>query len=102
MRDVNSDRDSNKNTLVVKLGSEKAKTYHFFLIISAMIIALFFGILYYTSPLNLIFLVAFIPLILHLKKVAIIENPAMLDPELKKIALTTFLLAVLMGIGHLL
>jgi len=102
MRDINSDRDSNKNTLVVKLGSKRAMQYHFFLVISAMIIASFFGILYYTSPLNLIFFVAFIPLILHLKKVARTENPMQLDSELKKLALSTFLLAVLLGIGHLL
>ncbi len=102
MRDINSDRDSNKNTLVVKLGSKNAKRYHYFLIISAMLIAFLFGILYYTSPLNLIFFIAFIPLILHLIKVARTENPALLDPELKKLAITTFLLAVLLGIGHLL
>jgi len=102
MRDINSDRDSNKNTLVVKLGSKRAMQYHFFLVISAMIIASFFGILYYTSTLNLIFFVAFIPLILHLKKVARTENPMQLDSELKKLALSTFLLAVLLGIGHLL
>ena len=102
MRDINSDRDSNKNTLVVKLGSKNAKRYHFFLIISAMLIAFVFGILYYTSPYNLLFFVAFIPLIVHLKKVERTENPALLDTELKKLALTTFLLAVLLGIGHLL
>lgn len=102
MRDINSDRDSNKNTLVVKLGSKRAMQYHFFLVISAMIIASFFGILYYTSHFNLIFFVAFIPLILHLKKVARTENPMQLDSELKKLALSTFLLAVLLGIGHLL
>ena len=101
MRDINSDRDSNKNTLVVKLGSKNAKRYHFFLIISAIVIAFVFGILYYTSPFNLIFFVAFIPLIVHLKKVERTENPALLDPELKKLALTTFLLAVLLGIGYL-
>ncbi|MCL4124017.1 UNVERIFIED_CONTAM: hypothetical protein GTU68_042566 [Idotea baltica] len=102
MRDIDSDRNANKNTLVVKMGSKKAKLYHYFLVISAMIIAFSFGILYYTSPFNLIFLIAFIPLFLHLKKVAKTDNPRNLDPELKKLALTTFLLAVLLGIGHLL
>ncbi|MFD2823750.1 1,4-dihydroxy-2-naphthoate octaprenyltransferase [Lacinutrix iliipiscaria] len=102
MRDINSDRNANKNTLVVKLGRKKAKWYHYFLIVSAIIIASLFGILYYTKPLNLIFFVAFIPLVIHLVKVAKTKNPADLDPELKKLALTTFLLAVLLGIGYLL
>jgi len=102
MRDIDSDRDSNKKTIVVKMGSKKAIRYHYFLIISAMISALFFGIFYYTSPFNLIFLIAFIPLILHLIKVAKTNNPIDFDPELKKLALTTFLLAILLGLGHLL
>jgi len=102
MRDIDSDRSANKNTLVVQIGSSKAKTYHYFLIISAIILSLIFGVLYYTSPFNLIFLVAYIPLIRHLKKVSKTENPVNLDPELKKLALTTFLLAILIGIGHVL
>jgi len=102
MRDVESDRNSNKNTLVVKMGRKQAKWYHYFLVISAMILAFSFGLLYYTSPFNLIFFIAFIPLILHLIKVAKTNNPSHLDPELKKLALTTFLLAVLLGVGHLL
>ena len=102
MRDIDSDRNADKNTLVVKMGSKKSKWYHYFLIISAMVSALFFGLLYYTSPLNLIFFIAFIPLIIHLVKVAKTNNPVDLDPELKKLALTTFLLAILLGVGHLL
>ena len=102
MRDIESDKKSNKNTLVVKLGSKKAKTYHYFLIISAIILSMLFGILYYTSPYNLIFLVAYVPLIIHLITVKKTESPVNLDPELKKLALTTFLLAILIGIGHIL
>jgi len=102
MRDISSDKESNKITLAVKLGAKKAKMYHYFLIITAIICALLFGILYYTSMFNLIFLLAFIPLLLHLKKVKSIVNPKDFDPELKKLALSTVLLAILLGIGHLL
>ena len=45
MRDEISDRKSGKNTIVVKIGVEKAKLYHNFLIISAMVLVLLFGIL---------------------------------------------------------
>ncbi|WGD34373.1 1,4-dihydroxy-2-naphthoate octaprenyltransferase [Olleya sp. YS] len=101
MRDIQSDVNANKITLAVKLGAEKAKKYHFMLIISAIVLSFLFGILYYTSPYNFIFFIAYIPLLLHLKKVKSITNPKDFDPELKKLALTTVLLSVLLGIGHL-
>lgn len=102
MRDIVSDEKSNKITLAVKLGQKNAKIYHSLLIGLAIALSALFGILYYTSPFNLIFVVAYIPLIIHLKKVNNNTNPKSLDPELKKLALTTVLLAVLMGVGHLL
>jgi 1,4-dihydroxy-2-naphthoate octaprenyltransferase len=46
-------------------------------------------------------MVAYVPLFLHLRKVIGTTNLENIDPELKKLALTTFLLAVLMGLGHL-
>tara|TARA_R110001583_G_scaffold137909_1_gene289471 strand:+ start:6559 stop:7461 length:903 start_codon:yes stop_codon:yes gene_type:complete len=102
MRDIQSDKRAQKITLAVKLGATNMKVYHFFLIGSAIFFSSLFGILYYTSPFNLIFIVAYIPLILHLIKVKRNKDLQLLDPELKKLALTTFLLAILMGIGHLL
>lgn len=102
MRDIVSDKASNKNTLVVKLGSQKAKYYHYFLVGTAIILSVLFGILYYTSFLNLIFVFTYIPLILHLFTVYKNTEAKLLDPELKKLALTTFTLAILIGIGHLL
>jgi 1,4-dihydroxy-2-naphthoate octaprenyltransferase len=102
MRDRISDEKSNKITLAVKLGRKKVLVYHNVLIVTAIFLSGLFGILYYVSPFNLIFIVAYIPLVLHLKKVNNTEDPKLLDPELKKLALTTVLLAVLMGIGYLL
>lgn len=101
MRDIVGDLKSNKITIAVKLGSKKAKKYHYFLVIGAIISSLFFGLLYYVSPFNLIFLLAYIPLVIHLKRVKSITNPKDFDPELKKLALSTVLLAILLGIGHL-
>ncbi|MFI1771360.1 1,4-dihydroxy-2-naphthoate octaprenyltransferase [Thalassobellus citreus] len=102
MRDIISDTKANKITIAVKLGSEKSKIYHKVLIGLAIILSGLFGLLYYTSPYNLIFVIAYIPLLIHLKKVHNNTDPKLLDPELKKLALTTVLLAILMGIGHLL
>ncbi len=102
MRDRLTDEKSNKITLAVKLGENKVKLYHNFLIFGAIILSGLFGILYYTSPYNLIFMIAYVPLLLHLKRINNNQDPKLLDSELKKLALTTVLLAVLMGIGHLL
>jgi len=101
MRDIESDKASNKNTIPVKLGRSKAKKYHYFLVTTAILLSAIFGILYYTSPFNLIFMLAYIPLIKHLKIVYKNEKPRDLDAELKKLALATLLLSVLLGVGQL-
>ncbi len=101
MRDRISDEKSNKITLAVILGSKKVKTYHSILIITSIILSGLFGVLYYNSPFNLIFILAFIPLLIHLKTVNNNTDLKLLDPELKKLALSTVLLALLMGIGLL-
>jgi 1,4-dihydroxy-2-naphthoate octaprenyltransferase len=102
MRDRISDEKSNKITLAVKLGRKNALLYHNILIVTGIILSGLFGILYYVSPFNFIFSIAYIPLLMHLKKVNNTTDPKLLDPELKKLALTTVLLAILMGIGYLL
>jgi len=102
MRDIASDTKSKKQTLAVKLGSRNAIKYHNFLVVMAIVLSGLFGLFYYTSPYNLIFVVAYIPLLIHLIKVNKIKMPKLLDSELKTLALTTFILAILMGIGHLL
>lgn len=93
MRDVENDRNSNKNTLVVKMGATNAKFYHFLLItigVGALVFYLFLqqhSILYF-SLLPILFL------LIHLRKVSGITQPKDFDPELKKVALSTFLIAV--------
>ncbi|AUC86531.1 1,4-dihydroxy-2-naphthoate octaprenyltransferase [Polaribacter sp. ALD11] len=101
LRDREEDKTNNKNTLVVKLGAEKAKKYHYFLIIGALIAALIYVFLDFRSVYQLIFLVAFVPLIKNTITVSKNNIPGALDGELKKVALSTFLFAVLFGIGQL-
>ena len=95
MRDQVSDSMSGKNTLVVKIGPEKAKAYHFFIIILALILMLMFAILYNFKPLQYLFILAYLPFLIHLKTVANNKVPKLLDPELKKVALGTFFLSIL-------
>jgi 1,4-dihydroxy-2-naphthoate octaprenyltransferase len=101
LRDQTEDKKNNKKTLVVKLGNEKAKKYHYFLILGALVVALIYVFLDFTSVYQLVFLVAFIPLIKNMKTVAQNIIPAELDRELKKVALSTFLFAILFGIGQI-
>ena len=98
MRDEESDRKVGKNTIVVKMGGAKAKKYHYFLVISAMVLVLLFA---YLSDYNFdqyIFIAAYFPLMSHLLTVSRNRNPKLLDPELKKLALSTFLLSILLSL----
>ena len=99
MRDHVNDKANNKNTLVVVLGFEKAKWYHTFLILGGIISVSFFIYKNYHSPQNLIFLVILPFYILNLIRVWKVTDPKDLDPELKKLALSTFLFSILFGIS---
>lgn len=98
MRDEESDKKSGKNTIVVKIGGAKAKKYHYFLVISAMILVLVFAVLNNFQFDQYIFVVAYFPLISHLITVYKNKDPKKLDPELKKLAISTFLLSVLLSL----
>jgi 1,4-dihydroxy-2-naphthoate octaprenyltransferase len=100
LRDREEDKKNQKNTLVVKLGNEKAKKYHYFLIFGALLSALVYVFLDFKTIYQLIFLVAFVPLIKNVKTVALNKIPEDLDSELKKVALSTSLFAILFGIGQ--
>ena len=102
MRDLEPDAKVGKITMAVKLGLNKAKKYHYALIIGAMSITVLFLILYYVEPYNFLCFIAFIPLVLHLKKIKIAKQPNDFDSQLKVLALSTFLFSILLGIGYIL
>ena len=99
MRDIENDEASGKNTLVVKIGLKKAKIYHFSIILIGISTSIIFVLQSLSSPINFIFLISFIPLIIHLFKVFKNQTPANLDPELKKVALSTFLFSILFWVA---
>lgn len=98
MRDEASDRKSNKNTIVVKIGGAKAKKYHYFLIILAMVLVIVFAVLNHYKLDQYLFVVVYIPLIKHLIRVYKNQETKLLDLELKKLALSTFALSVLLAL----
>lgn len=90
MRDIKGDRDSGKRTIVVMMGSSNSKIYHSFLIIGAWI-ALISYFMLSEAPSWAYLSLIFLPIhLLHLRKVAGVQSPSEFDPELKKIALSTF------------
>ena len=98
MRDEASDKKVGKNTIVVKIGGEKAKKYHYFLIIGAMVLVLLFAVISEFKFDQYLFLLAYIPFTKHLITVSKNQEPRDLDPELKRVALSTFLLCILLSI----
>lgn len=101
MRDEESDRKSGKNTIVVKIGGAAAKRYHFFLVVSAMLMVVVFSILDGFTAGQYIYLIAFLPMLAHLNRVAKNKEPRKLDPELKKLAISTFLMSVLLSLSFI-
>jgi 1,4-dihydroxy-2-naphthoate octaprenyltransferase len=99
MRDEESDRKAGKNTIVVQKGGAWAKQYHRFLVASAMVLVVLFAILNDFHFDQYLFLAAYFPLSSHLLTVSRNRNPKLLDPELKKLALSTFFLAVLLALS---
>ncbi|CAM1357004.1 1,4-dihydroxy-2-naphthoate octaprenyltransferase [Tenacibaculum ascidiaceicola] len=102
MRDRENDAVSGKNTLVVKMGAESAKMYHYFLIIVSFIVALLYTVIKFKSPYQFLFVIAYIPLLKHLFFVYKNKEEVLLDGELKKVALSTFLFSILFGLGQIL
>lgn len=102
MRDRINDAKVNKNTLVVKIGAEFAKYYHYYLIVASFLFAFLYVVIHYQNPKQFLFLIAYIPLIKHLFFVVNNTKESLLDGELKKVALSTFLFAILFGLGQVL
>jgi 1,4-dihydroxy-2-naphthoate octaprenyltransferase len=100
MRDRINDTAVGKRTLVVNLGPEKAKVYHLTLLIVAMLSWITF-LIFKQHWLGFISCLPFILLIKHIAFVVRNNEPRAFDPELKKIALSTFFISVLYSISVL-
>ncbi|MFN8298846.1 MAG: 1,4-dihydroxy-2-naphthoate polyprenyltransferase [Chitinophagales bacterium] len=99
MRDRISDAKAGKNTLVVKLGAERAKTYHTVLIWLAFMAALAFAAIRFKSTMQFSFILTLPLFRKHLVSVKRIENPAEFDPFLKQLAISTFIFSLLFAFG---
>lgn len=103
MRDIHNDAASGKRTLVVRMGSATARIYQSLLVLggiaSLVAFTLLLGAPSWTTWLFLLVTPGFI---IHLKKVWTTTEPRDLDPQLKVLAMGTFLTALLFSLGLIL
>ena len=100
MRDIESDKLSNKQTLAGYLGSKQSKIYHQLLVVFSMVLIGFYSFLTMKSSMYFL-IIAFIPFLVHLNIIRNTINPKDYDPQLKVLALSTFLLAIIFSVCHI-
>ncbi|TRX63255.1 1,4-dihydroxy-2-naphthoate polyprenyltransferase [Carboxylicivirga sp. M1479] len=99
MRDVKSDQEAGKHTLVVKLGISNAKKYHLVLVLVAIVTTVVFVSMHQFTPISFFFIVSLPFFARHLVVVHKASKADDFDPELKKLALSTLLFVFLFGFG---
>ncbi len=95
LRDSESDRESGKMTIVVKLGIRFGQIYHFVLCLLAIVLIATTLVIENSAVGLLWVLLPVVLLILHSLRVLRATDVKTLDPELKKLSLTTLLMSVL-------
>ena len=103
MRDLENDKKSKKNTIAVKLGPDKARIYHCFLISISMINVLVFHIKTETSSYFHHFFVITIIIILiyHIFQVYTVSELKGFDKLLKPLVLTTFFYSIITSLNYI-
>jgi len=102
MRDIHNDAASGKRTLVVRMGSANARIYHTVLVLVAWMSLIAFALFQNAGWTTWLFLLAAPGFIIHLKKVWTNKEPRDLDPQLKVLAMGTFVTALLFSLGLIL
>lgn len=102
MRDIVNDRASGKMTIPVRLGFNRAKLYHLGLIAGGFLLALIHTLSYFQSFWMLIPYLSLFLYIKDLKQIVGTKEPALLDPYLKKLSISTLIFVILYSTGLLL
>lgn len=102
MRDIHNDAASGKRTLVVRMGSANARIYHTILVVGAELCLIGFTLFIQAGWTSWLFLLSAPGFIIHLKRVWSTSEPLDLDPQLKVLAMGTFLTALLFSLGLIL
>ncbi len=101
IRDYHEDLQHNKRTLVVMMGIDKSRIYHVVLIIVSWLslsISVFFN---YHSLWQFSYVITLPLFIKNIKTIYHFKQPEELNTELKRLAMATFTLAIVWGIGQI-
>jgi 1,4-dihydroxy-2-naphthoate octaprenyltransferase len=101
MRDIDADRQVGKNTIPVRLGLERARIYHWLLLLGGFLVTLFFVALDFSSLWQLLFIIT-LPLFARNGWAISQKSAAALDPYLRQMSLATFLFVLTFGFGTIL
>ena len=101
IRDMESDVKAGKHSIPVRLGLEKARLYHWALLIGGLLCAILYVLLNWQSAWQLLFLVT-VPLLLKNGRAVATLPREQLDPLLKQMVLTSLLFVITFGIGQIL
>ncbi|MFN4083663.1 MAG: 1,4-dihydroxy-2-naphthoate octaprenyltransferase [Bacteroidia bacterium] len=96
MRDIESDKLAGKHSIPVRLGYKNAKIYHYFLIVSALILIQIYASKIEASFWFMLPYPLFLAQLLKIKKIQNLQN---LDPLLKELSISTFLLVLLFAVS---
>ncbi len=101
IRDLDSDRLAGKRSVPVRLGLERARIYHWLLIIDAIIFAIVFVVIDYTSIWEFLFLLAVPLLIRNGLAISRTDDLPSLNPWLKQMSLASLAFVTLFGLGQI-
>lgn len=99
MRDAVGDAANGKRTMAVRMGTANAKRYHAALIYGGFACLLAFTVLHFRGWWQLAFVLGFVLLDRHLRTVQRTQVPRDLDPQMKVLALSTLVTALLFSLG---
>lgn len=95
IRDVDNDKASSKNTLVVKLGVNNARMYHWLLLLGALFCMFVFVTLNYFHFVQFLSFLGFVPIIMQAYKVQTTDPSPLYNIYLKQLSLSTLLFVIL-------
>ncbi|MBP9079121.1 MAG: 1,4-dihydroxy-2-naphthoate polyprenyltransferase [Flavobacteriales bacterium] len=99
LRDIHGDAANGKRTVVVRIGPKAAKRYHAGLVYGGFACLVLFTALHFRGWWQYAFLLTFVLLDRHVRTVQRTAEPRDLDPQLKVLALTTLVTALLFSLG---
>lgn len=100
IRDIESDKMAGKFSVPVRIGKVNAVRYHWVLLVSGVVSAVFYTILQFGSSYQFLFLLT-VPLFMRNGLAVSRKAPEELDPYLKQMALSTLAFVLLFGAGVL-